>query len=58
MNRGEKLDDLVAKSDELSLQSKTFYKQVLQYKNRLDYRLLLAFQGLIILVAYLKFSIL
>lgn len=28
MNRGEKLDDLVAKSDELSMQSKTFYTQV------------------------------
>ncbi|XP_076814415.1 synaptobrevin homolog YKT6-like [Clavelina lepadiformis] len=27
LQRGEKLDDLVAKSDALSLQSKTFYKQ-------------------------------
>lgn len=27
LNRGEKLDDLVSKSDQLSLQSKTFYKQ-------------------------------
>ena len=30
LNRGEKLDDLVAKSDELNLQSKTFYTQVIE----------------------------
>ena len=28
LQRGEKLDDLVAKSDALSSQSKTFYKTV------------------------------
>ena len=30
MQRGEKIDDLVAKSDQLSDQSKMFYKQVSQ----------------------------
>ena len=30
LNRGEKLDDLVGKSEELSAQSKTFYKTVSQ----------------------------
>ena len=29
MQRGEKIDDLVAKSDQLSDQSKMFYKQVI-----------------------------
>lgn len=28
LDRGEKLDDLVAKSDELGIQSKAFYKTV------------------------------
>ena len=31
MQRGEKIDDLVAKSDQLSDQSKTFYKQVINF---------------------------
>ena len=41
LERGEKIDSLVEKSDGLSAQSKMFYKQVSQHKSEFDQTILI-----------------